>query len=145
MSSARRVADQIVETLHACGVRRVFGVPGGTIGAVFDALLDAEIQVIACQHETMAVYMAAGHARVTGTIGTVLVTSGPGILNAIAGVAAAFHDEVPIALVAGDVARVNAGRGALQDGGAAGLDVLAMFRSITRFAATPAQPSQASV
>lgn len=129
-----RIADQIVSVLRRHGIDRVFGIPGGTISPLFDALIDTDIEVIGCQHETMAVYAAAGYARVTGRPGVVLVTSGPGVLNAMTGIAAANLDEAPVVVLAGEVGTASAGRGALQDGGPAGLDIETMFRPITKSA-----------
>lgn len=139
-----RVADQIVAALRRQGIDRVFGIPGGTISPLFDALLDSEIEVIGCQHETMAVYAAAGYARVTGRPGVVMVTSGPGVLNAITGLAAANLDEAPVVVLAGEVATENNGRGALQDGGPGGLDVISMVRPITKFAESLWRPERAA-
>ena len=55
------------------------------LGPVHDALLDSALEHVTCQHETMAVHMAAGYARATGRPGVVMVTSGPGTLNALTG------------------------------------------------------------
>jgi len=143
-TESARVADQIIDVLEEYGVVRAFGIPGGTISPLFDALIDSGIDVVTCQHETMAVYLAAGHARATGTPGVVLVTSGPGVLNAITGVAAAFCDEVPLLVLGGEVHSHNGGRGALQDGGPGGLDVAAMMRPITKLVDTLQQPRRVS-
>jgi acetolactate synthase I/II/III large subunit len=137
-----RVADRIVSWLAERGVRRVYGIPGGAIGPIYDALADSEIDVIVCQHEAMAVYLAAGEARATGRPGVVAVTSGPGVLNTLSPVAAALQDEVPLLILAGEVRTDWSGRGALQDGGTAGLDVLSMFRSVVRFRGTLDQPER---
>ncbi|MEQ1500790.1 MAG: thiamine pyrophosphate-binding protein [Myxococcota bacterium] len=131
-----RTADQIVNWLSERGVTRIFGIPGGAIGPVFDALVDSGIEIVVCQHEAMAVYLAAGFARATGTVGVVAVTSGPGVLNTVSSVAAAYLDEVPMMILAGDVRTDWQGRGAIQDGSEHGLNVLGVFRSVVRFAAT---------
>ena len=62
-----RVADQIVQSLVEAGVDKVFGIPGGAISPVYDALINASIEVVVAQHEAMATYMAAGWSRATGT------------------------------------------------------------------------------
>src|SRR5437870_155664 len=94
-----RVADQIVHTLADAGVRIIFGVPGGAISAVYDALLDEpRIRVINTRHECSAVFAAAAYARLTGTVGIVLTTSGPGVTNAITGLASCFCDGLPVVL-----------------------------------------------
>ena len=128
-----RGADQAVAWLVARGVERVFGIPGGTIAPLFDALVDSPIEVVVCQHEGMAAYLACGEAMETGRPGVVVVTSGPGVLNTVTSVASAYHDEIPLLLLAGEVRSQWSGRGVLQDGGDAGLNVRAVFRSVTRF------------
>lgn len=127
-----RAADRLVAMLEARGVDRVFGIPGGAISPMFDALIDSAIEPIVCQHESMALYMAYGHARATGKPAVVLVTSGPGVLNALTGIAAARLDEVPLVLIAGDVSRSAAGRGALQDGGPSALDLMHAMRPFAK-------------
>jgi acetolactate synthase-1/2/3 large subunit len=137
------LSHHIVAALRDAGVDRVFGIPGGAISPLYDALLDSDIGLTICQQETMAVYAAMGYARRRGAPGVVLVTSGPGILNAVTGIAAAFHDEVPLLVFAGDVASANAGRGALQDGGPGGLNIIQMLAPITVLAETLQHPSRA--
>jgi acetolactate synthase I/II/III large subunit len=144
MGTTRSVASSLILMLQECGISRVFGIPGGTISPVFDALLDTKIKFVSCQHETMAVYSARGYARATNRPGTVLVTSGPGILNAITGIAAAHATEAPIIVIAGDVATSSAGRGALQDGGPGGLDLVHMLAPITKFSMSLVRGSRAA-
>ena len=128
-----RVADQIVETLIKHGVKKVFGIPGGAIAPVYDALLDrSEIEVVSCKHETMAVFAAAAYARATDGVGVVLVTSGPGVTNAVTGLASAYCDSLPLVLMAGEVPRNQFGRGALQEGSPYVLDLRGMVQSITK-------------
>src|SRR5687768_18410050 len=99
----KRAADVIVDLLADAGVEVVFGLPGGTIAPIFDALLERpEIRVVIAKHEAGAMFAAAGYARTTGKIGVVLVTSGPGVLNAMTGLAAAYCDGIPILLLAGE-------------------------------------------
>ena len=129
-----RVADQIVKTLANSGVRTVFGVPGGAISAVYDALLDEpRIKVINVRHECSAVFAAAAHARMTGTVGIVLTTSGPGITNTITGIASCFCDGLPVVLIGGEVPRKNFGRGALQEGSAYSLNLVGMLKHVTKW------------
>lgn len=137
-----RAADQIVSFLVKRGVRQIFGIPGGAISPLFDALSDSDIEMVCCQHESMAVYLAIGCARATGRPGVVAVTSGPGILNTLSAVASAYQDEVPLLLLAGEVRTDWDGRGALQDGGSSGLDVMSIFRSVVRFQDTLDQPER---
>ncbi len=140
-----RVADQIAEVLVRHRVDRVFGIPGGTISPVFDALFGAGIELVTCQHETMAVYAAAGYARATGSPGVVAVTSGPGALNSLTGLAAAGRDELPVVVLSGEPDLRNLGRSPLQDGSASGLDLMAMVRPITKFAELVLRAERAAV
>ena len=140
--SERRGADTIVETLLSLGVDRVFGIPGGAISGVFDALILADVDVVICQHEQMAGYLAYGYARATGRPAAVAVTAGPGVLNTLTSVAAAYQDEVPMIVLAGDVRTSAAGKGALQDGGPDGIDIINMMKKITKFSDTLQQPDR---
>jgi len=129
-----RVADQIVRTLADAGVRTVFGVPGGAISAVYDALLDEpRIKVINTRHECSAVFAAAAHARMTGGVGIVLTTSGPGVTNTITGIASAFCDGLPVVIIGGEVPRKNFGRGALQEGSPYSLNLVGMLKHVTKW------------
>lgn len=137
-----RVADLLVRTLVEGGVDTFYGVPGGAIAPVYDALIvqtasDAAhpVRVINTRHETGAMFMAAGQARAGGTLPCVLVTSGPGVTNVITGLASAWKDRVPLVVIAGEAPRAKFGHGALQEGSRYELDVLNMVRSITKFAA----------
>jgi acetolactate synthase-1/2/3 large subunit len=137
-----RAADRLVRWLESRQLDRVFGIPGGAAAPVFDALVDAQVEVVVCQHEGMAGYLAYGHARATGRPGVILVTSGPGVLNTITAVAAAYQDEVPLIVLAGEVRTDWSGKGALQDGGTSGLDLATMFRPVVRFQDSLTQPER---
>jgi acetolactate synthase-1/2/3 large subunit len=142
--TARRVANIIVDTLRELGVTNYFGIPGGAISPIYDALLDSpDVRVIHNRHETGSLFMAAG-CSLMGKLPCVLVTSGPGLTNAITGLASAFSDGVPIVVIGGEVARKNFGRGALQEGSKYELDLQSMVRSVTKYQATILNPRSAS-
>jgi acetolactate synthase-1/2/3 large subunit len=142
--TARRVANVMVDTLRELGVTNYFGIPGGAISPIYDALLDSPgARVIHNRHETGALFMAAG-CSLMGKLPCVLVTSGPGLTNAITGLASAFADSVPIVVIGGEVARKNFGRGALQEGSKYELDLQSMVRSVTKYQATILNPRSAS-
>jgi acetolactate synthase-1/2/3 large subunit len=127
-------ATVLLKVLAKHGVRVAFGIPGGTISPLFAALgAVPEIRFVAMRHEAMAAFAALGHARATGLPAIVLTTSGPGLSNALTGIVAALEEELPLVLISGEVSARAAGRGALQDGTSAGLDVHAMFRTVTRW------------
>lgn len=130
-----RGSDLLVGMLADAGVELVFGIPGGAISPVHDALLDSRIRVITTRHESGAMFAAAGYARATGKLGVVAVTSGPGVLNAMTGLASAWCDGVPMLLLVGEVPRPAHGKGVLQDGSAHGLQIVEMARHITKMSA----------
>jgi acetolactate synthase-1/2/3 large subunit len=114
-----------------------FGLPGGTISPFFDALgAVPQIRCVATRHETTAVFAAIGHARATGKPALVFTTSGPGITNALTGIAAAYLEELPLIVVGGEVPTHAVGRGAIQDGSVSGLSCESMLRSITHWCGT---------
>ncbi|MBX3274643.1 MAG: thiamine pyrophosphate-binding protein [Sandaracinaceae bacterium] len=131
-----RCADVVVEALVRAGVDVFIGVPGGAISPVYDALVERDdVRVVHARHETTAMFMAIGHARMRpGSLPCVLTTSGPGVTNALTGVAAAFGEGVPVLVLGGEVPTSKFGRGALQEGTAEAIDVVGMMRSVTRVA-----------
>jgi len=136
-----RGADLVVEMLAAAGVEVVFGLPGGAISPVHDALLDSKIRVVTTRHESGAMFAAAGYARTAGKLAVVAVTSGPGVLNALTGLASAWCDGLPVLLLVGEVPRAAQGKGVLQDGSAHGLQIVEMARHITKLALEIPRPS----
>ncbi|MCP4449767.1 MAG: thiamine pyrophosphate-binding protein [Myxococcales bacterium] len=131
--SRYRAADYLADALVNAGVEVVFGIPGGSIGPVYDALLERpSIRVVTTRHECSAVFAAAAYGRVTGKVGVVLVTSGPGVLNAMNGIGSAMADSLPILVIAGEAAREGFGRGAVQEGSSYALNIVAMTSHITK-------------
>lgn len=130
-----RSADLVVDQLAQAGADVVFGLPGGAISPVFDALLDRpDLKLVTTKHEAGAVFAAIGHARATGRLGVVVVTSGPGILNTLTGLASARLDGVPVLVLAGEVARASQGKGGLQEGSAYALNVVGIAQQVCKFA-----------
>jgi acetolactate synthase I/II/III large subunit len=136
-----RGADALVQILAEAGVEVVFGLPGGAISPVHDALLDSGLRVITTRHESGAMFAAAGYARATGKLAVVAVTSGPGVLNAMTGLATAWCDGLPVLLLVGEIPRGLQGKGVLQDGSAHGLRIVEMARHITKLAVEVPRPS----
>jgi acetolactate synthase-1/2/3 large subunit len=142
--STRRTADVLVNTLIESGVELAFGLPGGTISPLFDALLDRpEIRVITTRHESGAMFAAAGYARATERLAVVIVTSGPGIMNCMTGLATALCEGFPVLVLAGEVPRALFGRRALQEGSPYHLDVISACRPVTKLADTLPSPDLA--
>ncbi|HET9992513.1 MAG TPA: thiamine pyrophosphate-binding protein [Kofleriaceae bacterium] len=136
-----RGADLLVDMLEDAGVEIVFGIPGGAISPIHDALLDSPIRTITTRHESGAMFAAAGYAQTTGKLAVVAVTSGPGMLNAMTGLASAWCDGLPVLLLVGEVPRSAHGKGVLQDGSAHGLQLVEMARHVTKLSVEVPRPS----
>jgi len=136
-----RGADLLVGTLEEAGVDFVFGIPGGAISPIHDALLDSHIRPITTRHESGAMFAAAGYARSTGRLAVAAVTTGPGVLNALTGLATAWCDGTPLLLLVGEVPRPSHGKGVLQDGSSHGLNIIEMVRHISKLALEVPRPS----
>lgn len=111
----RTAARQLVDTLVAHGVDRVFCVAGESFLAVLDALYDSPIDVVTCRHEASAGFAALADAKLTGRPGVILVNRGPGASNATIAVHSAIQDAAPLLLVVGQVERNELGRGCFQE------------------------------
>ncbi|MDO9508493.1 MAG: thiamine pyrophosphate-binding protein, partial [Thermovirgaceae bacterium] len=108
-------AQMIVRALEAEGVDHVFGIPGGSIIPLYDAMGDASFTVILTRHEQAACHAADGYARVTGKTGVCIATSGPGATNILTGLANAQLDSVPLVVLTGQVATHLIGSDAFQE------------------------------
>ncbi len=117
-----RGADIFVRSLIDEGVNHLFGYPGGAVLHIYDALYrQTEIDHILVRHEQGATHAADGYARATGKPGVVLVTSGPGVTNAITGIATAYMDSIPMVVFSGQVPRNMIGNDAFQEVDAIGI------------------------
>lgn len=138
--------DLLVAYLEQIGVEFVFGIPGGAIEPLYNALARSArrggARPIVARHETGAAFMADGYTRETGRIGVCCATSGPGATNLITGVACAYENEIPMLVITGQPSLHLLGRGALQESSGAGIDTVAMFRICTRYSALISHPDQ---
>lgn len=106
----------VVRALKDAGVKYLWGYPGGAALHIYDALFQqSDVQHILVRHEQAATHAADGHARSTGEVGAVLVTSGPGATNAITGIATAYMDSIPMVVISGQVPREKIGDDAFQE------------------------------
>jgi acetolactate synthase-1/2/3 large subunit len=112
-----RGAELLVECLAREGVEYVFGISGGAVIEICDALYHYRdrIKFILNRHEQGAAHMADGYARASGKVGVCLATSGPGATNLTTGVTTAYMDSVPIIAITGQVPTYNIGRDAFQE------------------------------
>ncbi len=109
-------AEMVVRSLKELGVEYIFGYPGGTVLDIYDALFrQGEIEHILVRHEQAATHMADGYARVTGEVGVVLATSGPGATNCVTGIATAYMDSIPMVVLSGQVPTTLIGEDAFQE------------------------------
>lgn len=120
-----RGADIVVKSLIAENSEYIFGYPGGAIMPVYDALYDYSDQIkhVLTRHEQGAIHAAQGYARVSGKVGVVLVTSGPGATNLITGLADAQIDSTPLVCITGQVAAHLLGSDAFQETDVVGLSM----------------------
>ncbi|GAB3472546.1 thiamine pyrophosphate-binding protein [Polaromonas eurypsychrophila] len=133
--SDQSAAALIARFLKQRGVDRVFGLCGGHIMPIW-MRLDAEgIRIIDVRDERAAVYMAHAHAELTGGLGVALVTAGPGVTNAMTGIANAHVARAPVLVMSGVPPQLQENRGALQD-----MVHTDLVRSLTRYARTVRQP-----
>ncbi len=109
-------AEIMVRALQAEGVQYIWGYPGGAVLYIYDALYKQEtIQHVLVRHEQAAVHAADGYARATGEVGVALVTSGPGLTNAVTGIATAYMDSIPMVIISGQVPTAAIGLDAFQE------------------------------
>jgi len=109
-------SEILVRCLQAEGVKYVWGYPGGAVLYIYDALYKQEtIQHVLVRHEQAAVHAADGYARATGEVGVALVTSGPGVTNAVTGIATAYMDSIPMVIITGQVPTPAIGLDAFQE------------------------------
>jgi len=105
-----------VKALQAEGVKYIWGYPGGAVLYIYDAIYKQDtIQHVLVRHEQAAVHAADGYARATGDVGVALVTSGPGVTNAITGIATAYMDSIPMVIITGQVPTPAIGMDAFQE------------------------------
>mgnify|MGYP006158601241 CR=1 FL=1 len=109
-------SEILVKALQAEGVQYIWGYPGGAVLYIYDALYKQDtIQHVLVRHEQAAVHAADGYARATGDVGVALVTSGPGVTNAITGIATAYMDSIPMVIITGQVPTPAIGLDAFQE------------------------------
>ena len=122
MSLEMTGSDILVRSLAEEGVEHVFGYPGGAVLYIYDAIYKQDkFKHILVRHEQAAVHAADAYARSSGKVGVALVTSGPGVTNAVTGLATAYMDSIPLVLISGQVATHAIGSDAFQECDAVGI------------------------
>jgi len=109
-------AEILVRSLIEEKVEFIWGYPGGAVLYIYDALYKQDkMQHVLVRHEQAAVHAADGYARATGEVGVALVTSGPGVTNAVTGIATAYMDSIPMVIITGQVPTAAIGLDAFQE------------------------------
>lgn len=115
-------AKALIHCLEKEGVEVIFGIPGGVMLPIYDALFDSKkIKSILTRHEQGAAHMADGYARATGKVGVCFATSGPGATNLVTGIATANMDSIPIVAITGQVLTHVIGTDAFQEADITGI------------------------
>ena len=120
------------------GLQRVYGLPGGHTKAIWDELDRAGVRIVSTRHECAAVHMAQAEAELGGDLAVAIVTAGPGLTNAITGIACAELARVPLLVLSAVPPGPQAGMGALEE-----IDQAAVVASVARFARSVADPRHA--
>ncbi|MEM8511994.1 acetolactate synthase-1/2/3 large subunit [Massilia sp. MP_M2] len=109
-------AEIVVRCLAEEGVKHVFGYPGGAVLYIYDAIFQQDkFQHVLVRHEQAAVHAADAYSRSSNTVGVALVTSGPGVTNAVTGLSTAYMDSIPMVVISGQVPSHAIGQDAFQE------------------------------
>jgi len=145
-NQCQTVADLMVYYLESIGIEYIFGIPGGAIEPLYDAVARSSrrggMRMVGARHEAAAAYMADGYHRETGKLGVCLATSGPGATNLITGVACAYDNHIPMLVITGQPAIPSFGKGALQESSCTGVNVIGMMLHCTRYNTLISHPAQ---
>lgn len=145
-SEPRHLSDLVVDYLEQLRVEYVFGVPGGHIAPLYEALARSEKKggprAILTRHESGAAFMADGYARESGKIGVCCTTTGPGATNIITAVASAYSDHTPLLVITAQTLLSHFGIGAFQESSPDMIDTAGMFNKCTRYNSVVTHPNQ---
>ena len=119
--------ELVARALAAQGVETIYTLCGGHIAPVYDGCLNHDIKIIDFRHEQAAAHAADAHARLTRNVGVALVTAGPGVTDALTGVANAYQARSPLVLLGGAAPLKTKGMGALQE-----IPQTPLFETITK-------------
>lgn len=116
MSTELTGAEITIRCLQEEGVSHIFGYPGGAVLFLYDELFKQDkVQHVLVRHEQAALHAADGYARSSNKVGVALVTSGPGVTNAVTGIATAYMDSIPMVIISGQVPTAAIGQDAFQE------------------------------
>ncbi len=123
--------EMVARALEAQGVDTIYTLCGGHVAPIYDGCLNHNITIIDFRHEQAAAHAADAHARLTRNVGAAVVTAGPGVTDAVTGVANAYQARSPLILIGGAAPLSTKGQGALQE-----MPQVGMFRDITKASVT---------
>lgn len=146
------LGDLILHYLRKLEIEYIFGVPGGAIEPLYNALARQQlrseflggglIKHVLARHESGAAFMADGYFRVSNKLGVCCATSGPGATNMLTGVANAYAQNIPLLIITGQPTIERFGMDALQESSCTGVDTVKMFEPCTKFNTLISHPSQ---
>ncbi|HLW79685.1 MAG TPA: biosynthetic-type acetolactate synthase large subunit [Terriglobia bacterium] len=116
-------SEILLESLHHEKVEVIFGLPGGAVLPLYDALYSAGVHHLLVRHEQAAAFAADGYARAKGKPGVLLVTSGPGATNVMTGLTSALMDSIPVVALTGQVPAQLIGKDAFQEADTVGISM----------------------
>ena len=121
----------VAKTLKQAGVTTIFTLTGAHITDIYNGCLDEDIRIIDVRHEQTAAHAAEAWSRLTGIPGVAVVTAGPGVTDAVTGIANAFRNQTPMLLIGGQAPRSQLLKGGLQE-----LDHVSLMKPITKLSTT---------
>src|SRR5258708_14019746 len=139
-------AEIVLRCLQAEGVEVVFGYPGGAVLFIYDELFKQDkVKHVLVRHEQGAAHAADGYSRSSHKVGVCLVTSGPGLTNAVTGIATAVMDSIPMVIISGQVPTHAIGEAALQECDTVGLTRPSLEHNLIlgRVKSLPVSPQEA--
>lgn len=140
------ISDLFIQYLKQLGVEYVFGIPGGSIEPLYNALARSERnggpKAIVARHETGAAFMAHGYYSNSGKLAVCCATTGPGATNLITGVASAYQNNVPMLVITAQTQLSSFGRGAFQESSDTSVNTLGMFQYCTKYNSLVSHPHQ---
>lgn len=119
--------DLVARAIAAQGVDTLYTLCGGHIAPIYDGCLNQNIKILDFRHEQAAAHAADAHARLTRNVGVAVVTAGPGVTDAVTGIANAYHARSPLILLGGAAPLKTKGMGALQE-----IPQTPIFQTITK-------------
>jgi len=137
-----KLTDYIADFLNRKGVSHVFGLTGGAAAHLFQAIDDhPSLHPVFCHHEQAASFAAVGYARIRNGIGVCMVTTGPGGVNALTGLSAAWLDSIPCIFISGQVRLSHMGQGSkVRQVGVQHMNTIDIVKTITKYAVTIEDP-----